>query len=175
MGIFELPRGCSGHTDDWIFPASFRRHTNTLSINRIAPQLTQIDLSPIPVSSSNRPLEPFTSNRTLQQSIAALLAHNQDGRRRADILGRSISELEEESCKQQGAIGYTSRYPVELGVGVAALTFFVIFLLLERLRVKAQLRLLSAPLRDRIAALEARLTALEQTAEGLDELAENEN
>lgn len=74
----------------------------------------------------------------------------------------SISELEENSHLQNNASEYTSQYPVKLGVGVVSLTFLLVFLLLERLRVQAQFRLLSkpTPLRDRVVALEGKLTTL---------------
>ena len=52
VGIFEIPPGCSAHTDDWIYPASYSQVSNAGG-----PVVQPVKMSDLPVQvlTANRP------------------------------------------------------------------------------------------------------------------------
>ncbi|KAK4006371.1 hypothetical protein OUZ56_011524 [Daphnia magna] len=127
--IVEIPKGCSGQTDDWILQASYQRESSTSWEESPPSQLKGINWT-LPTGSIDKPQE--STSTSLQAMIASTLGKNKAARTMADIVGKSIRQLKEEDETRIRLQSTPPSYPYELLMGtiltvMANLTLWFLF------------------------------------------------
>ena len=118
VGIFEIPPGCSAHTDDWIYPASYSQVSNAGG-----PVVKKVNMSDLPVQvlTANQPTQ-VTSLTTEDPRWVEQLAANEAASATAAENVKTASTI------RIAADGLVSdgRYPLELAVVLGALAMCMI-------------------------------------------------
>jgi len=118
VGIFEIPPGCSAHTDDWIYPASYSQVSNAGG-----PVVKKVNMSDLPVQvlTANQPPQ-VTSLTTEDPRWVEQLAANEAASATAAENVKTASTI------RIAADGLVSdgRYPLELAVVLGALAMCMI-------------------------------------------------
>ena len=113
VGIFEIPPGCSAHTDDWIYPASYSQVSNAGG-----PVVKKVNMSDLPVQvlTANRPPQ-VTRLTTEHPRWVEQSAANEAAPATAAEVVKAASTI------RIAADGLVSddRYPLELAVVLSAL------------------------------------------------------
>ena len=113
VGISEIPPGCSAHTDDWIYPASYSQVSNAGG-----PVVKKVNMSDLPVQvlTANRPPQ-VTRLTTEHPRWVEQSAANEAAPATAAEVVKAASTI------RIAADGLVSddRYPLELAVVLSAL------------------------------------------------------
>lgn len=117
IGVVELPKGCSAHTDDWVLQASLRRESvATPTQLRGPPTLKSIDMDfrHERIESSNETTTPFGS--LIADRMARVMERHNNSKALLVLAGKTLQQLEFEDERRRENLQVDPRYPVEIAL-----------------------------------------------------------